>query len=163
MKTLLIVYHSTTGATQAMAQAVADGARSEEGLRVRVLTASQTTVNDILQADAYVFAAPEMLGSLSGLMKDLFDRSYYGVLDQVNGRPYAAVVCAGSDGQGAARQLERIATGWRLKSVAPTMVVCTHAQMPETILAPKRMAEETLQAGRTLGAGFAAGLVQGIF
>ena len=46
-------------------------------------------------------------------MKDFFDRTYYAVLDGINGRPYAALICAGSDGQNAARQIERIATGWR--------------------------------------------------
>ena len=56
-------------------------------------------------ASAYIFVAPENLGALSGTMKEFFDRTYYGVLDRVSGRPYAAIIAAGSDGQGAARQL----------------------------------------------------------
>ena len=44
-------------------------------------------------------------------MKDFFDRTYYPVLDQISGRPYATLICAGSDGHNAARQVERIATG----------------------------------------------------
>ena len=35
----------------------------------------------------------------------------YDALDRVNGRPYAAVIAAGTDGAGAARQLQRIARG----------------------------------------------------
>ena len=73
---------------------------------------------DVLEADGYVFAAPENLGSLAGVMKDFFDRCYYPVLDRVAGRPYAAMVCAGSDGHNAVRQMQRITTGWRLKPVA---------------------------------------------
>jgi hypothetical protein len=54
---------------------------------------------------------------MAGIMKDFFDRTYYPVLDRINGRPYAVLICAGSDGQNAARQIERIATGWRLRAI----------------------------------------------
>ena len=132
-KTLLVVYHSMTGGTQQMAQAAAEGARGESGVQVRLLHAPQAQPEDVLGADGYVFATPENLAAMSGLMKDFFDRCYYAALDRVNGRPYALLVCAGSDGQNAVRQLERIATGWRLRSVAAALVVCTHAQTPEDI------------------------------
>ncbi|WP_370263687.1 flavodoxin family protein [Limnobacter sp.] len=163
MKTLLIAYHSRTGATHAMAQAVGNGASAETNVKVLVQPATETTSEHVLQADAYVFAAPEMLGSMSGLMKDLFDRTYYDVLDQINGRPFATVVCAGSDGQGAVRQIQRIATGWRLNAIAPALVVCTHAQTAQAILAKKQLGASDLQRGFDLGEGFAAGLAQGIF
>ena len=88
---------------------------------------------------------------------------YYGALDQINGRPYAVLICAGSDGQNAARQVERIATGWRLKPVAPPLVVCTHAQTPEAILRPKVIGAEDLARCRETGATIAAGLVLGVF
>src|SRR5262245_25673704 len=116
-KTLLVVYHSMTGGTAQMAQAAADGASEESGVRVRLIRAPQAQPDDVLDADGYVFATPENLAAMSGLMKDFFDRCYYAALDQVNGRPYVTLVCAGSDGQNAARQVDRIATGWRLKSI----------------------------------------------
>ena len=74
---------------------------------------------------------------MAGRMKDFFDRCYYPALDRINGRPYATLVCAGSDGENAARQIARIATGWRLRPVADPLIVCTHAQTPEAILAAK--------------------------
>jgi multimeric flavodoxin WrbA len=163
MKTLLIVHVSFTGGTRQMAEAAAEGARAEEGVQVRLLQAPQAGPEDLLAADGYVFAAPEMLGSMAGLMKDLFDRCYYPLLERLQGRPYAALVCAGSDGQGAARQIERIATGWRLQAVAPTRVVCTHAQTPQAIQAPKRLQPAELDACRELGAALAAGLALGVF
>ena len=119
MKTLLIVYHSLTGGTRQMAEAAADAARAEEGVDVRLLRAVDAGPADVLAADGYLFAAPENLASLAGLMKDFFDRCYYPVLGQANGRPYAVMICAGSDGRNALRQVERIATGWRLKQIAP--------------------------------------------
>ena len=162
-KTLLIVYHSLTGGTQQMAEAVRTGAAAEAGCAVRLLHAAQAGPADVLAADGYVFATPENLAAMSGQLKDFFDRSYYPVLDQVNGRPYASLVCAGSDGSNAARQIERIATGWRLKAVAEPLIVCTHAQTPEAILAPKHIGADDLERCRALGEALAAGLVLGIF
>jgi hypothetical protein len=73
------------------------------------------------------------------------------------------MVCAGSDGQGAARQVERIATGWRLKPVAPTLIVNVQAQTPEAILARKVIGPDDLQRCRELGAALASGLMLGVF
>ena len=85
------------------------------------------------------------------------------MLDRIQGRPYAVMVCAGSDGSNAVRQIERIATGWRLKAVAPALIVCTHAQTPEQILAPKTVGSTELARCADLGEGLAAGLAAGVF
>jgi multimeric flavodoxin WrbA len=103
------------------------------------------------------------LGSVAGMMKDFFDRTYYAVLERINGRPYLSLICAGSDGHGAALQIARVAAGWRLKSVADPLIVCTHAQTPEQILAPKRIDEQSLARCEELGRTIAAGLSVGIF
>src|SRR5512135_1834414 len=162
MKTLLIVYHSMTGGTLQMARAAAEGA-AESALQVELLHAPDADAKDLLRADGYIFATPENLAAMSGLMKDFFDRNYYAVLEQLNGRPYASLVCAGSDGANAARQIERIAAGWRLKPVAAPLIVCTYAQTPDAILRPKQIGAPELQACRELGAALAAGLVLGVF
>jgi multimeric flavodoxin WrbA len=162
-KTLLVVYHTMTGGTAQMAQAAAEGARDEPGVQVRLLRATKAGPDDVLGADGYVFATPENLAAIAGLMKDFFDRCYYPVLDRINGRPYAVLVCAGSDGQNAVRQIDRIATGWRLRSVAPALIVCTHAQTPEAILRPKQIGEADLAQCRELGAALAAGMALGVY
>jgi multimeric flavodoxin WrbA len=163
MKTLLIVYHSQTGGTRQMAEAAAEGARQEPCVNVRLLHAAQAQAADVLQADGLVFATPENLAAISGQLKDFFDRTYYPVLDRVQGRPYASLICAGSDGHNAARQIERIATGWRLKAVAEPLIVCTQAQTTEAILAPKQIGEDDLMACQALGESMAAGLALGVF
>ncbi|OUL98952.1 flavodoxin family protein [Variovorax sp. JS1663] len=162
-KTLLIVYHSMTGGTRQMVEAAHAGASPDTGIEVRLLQAAQASAPDVLAADGYIFGTPENLASMSGQLKDFFDRSYYGALDQINGRPYATLICAGSDGQNAARQIERIATGWRLRRVAEPLIVCTHAQTPEAILAPKQIGDDDLARCRTLGEAMAAGLALGVF
>lgn len=146
-----------------MAEAAAEAASTESGARVLLRQAAETSPEHVLQADGYVFATPENLAAMSGMMKDFFDRCYYAALDRVNGRPYAVLVCAGSDGTNAARQIERIATGWRLKAVAEPVIICTQAQTPEAILAPKTIAQDKLVRCREVGALMAAGLAMGVF
>lgn len=163
MRTLLIVYHSQTGGTRQMAEAAAAGARQEGGVHVRLLHASQAGPDDVLQADGYVFATPENLAAISGVLKDFFDRCYYPALERLNGRPFASLICAGSDGHNAARQIDRIATGWRLKAVAEPLIVCTRVQSTEAILAPKHIGEDELMACGALGESMAAGLALGVF
>ena len=163
MKHLLVVYHSMTGATEQLARAAVAGASIEEGVEVRLMRAPEAQSADVLAADGYLFATPENLASMAGLMKDFFDRIYYDALDRVNGRPYAAVVAAGTDGAGAARQIQRIATGLRLKEVAPPTIVRNGAQTPEQIRAMKVVPEPDLATARELGAALAAGLAAGIF
>ena len=162
-QTLLIVYHSHTGGSAQMAQAAAKGARTEAGVAVQLLPAAQAQPGDVLGAAGYLFVCPENLAAISGLMKDFFDRCYYPVLWRIEGRPYATMVCAGSDGQNAARQIARIATGWRLQPVAEPLIVCTHAQSPEAIAAPKHIGADDLARCQDLGQALAAGLALGIF
>ncbi len=163
MKQFLIVFHSMTGAAEQLAGAAAAGARDETEVETRLVTAAGAGVDDMLQADGYLFATPENLATMAGLMKDFFDRVYYPVLDRINGRPYATIIAAGTDGTGAARQVQRIATGLRLREVAPPLVIRNGAQTPEAILAPKVVPAADLARARELGAGLAAGLASGIF
>jgi multimeric flavodoxin WrbA len=163
MKSLLIVYHSMTGGTMQMARAAASGAAVEPSVSVRLLTAAAAGATDLLDADGYVFATPENLAAMSGQLKDFFDRTYYAALDRINGRPYAVLICAGSDGRNAAQQIDRIAAGWRLKAVADSLIICTRAQTPQEILSPKTIAAEQLGRCADIGATLAAGIALGIF
>ena len=162
VKTLLIVYHTMTGGSRQMAEAAQRGA-SEHEVEARLVEARNASGDDVLDADGYIFVTPENLAAMSGVMKDFFDRTFYAVLDRIIGRPYATLVCAGSDGQNAVRQIDRICTGWRLKRVSEPLIVCTHAQTPEKILAPKTIAAEDLERCAEIGAAIAAGLALGIF
>ncbi len=163
MKRLLIVWHSMTGGARQMAAAAADAAVAQGDVDVRLLPAAEAGGDDVLAADAYLFVTPENLASMSGVMKDFFDRVYYAALDRINGRPYAILICAGSDGASAVRQIQRIATGLRLREVAEPLIVLTGAQTPEAILAPKTIASEELERCAEIGGALAAGLATGVF
>jgi flavodoxin len=162
-KRLLIVYHSLTGGTRQMAEAAAAGAARAGEVPVRLERAIDTQPASLLESSGYLFACPENLASMAGLMKDFFDRCYYPLLERIEGRPYGTLICAGSDGTNAARQIERIVTGWRLKAMAPPLIVCTYAQTPERILAPKTIPTSQLERCEELGATLAAGIDLGIF
>jgi len=155
---LLIIWHSRTGGSRALAEAAAAGA-----VGASLVAADDVTPDRLLAAGGYLFVGPENLAALSGAMKEMFDRCYYPCLGRIEGRPYATIICAGSDGENAQRQLDRIATGWRLRRVADPVIVNTAAQTPEAILAPKTIPANRLAEARDLGAALAEGLAAGIF
>ncbi|MBH0113050.1 NAD(P)H-dependent oxidoreductase [Novosphingobium sp. YJ-S2-02] len=165
---LLIVWHSRTGASRALAQAAHTGALAAQGSEearasMRLIEAAEVAPADLLGARGYIFACPENLASMSGAMKEMFDRCYYPVLGRIEGRAYATVIAAGSDGSGAQAQIDRIVTGWRLRRVAEPMIVNLEAQTPEAILAPKTVPDKRLAQCRELGEALAEGLSMGVF
>jgi NAD(P)H-dependent FMN reductase len=156
---LAIVWHSRTGAAEAMAGA----ARAGAGDAGRLIAAAEARPEMLLDASAYLFVCPENLGGLTGMMKEMFDRCYYPLLGRIEGRAYATAIAAGSAGQGAQAQIDRIVTGWRLRRVAEPIIVNLNAQTPEAILAPKVVPADSLRQCRELGAALAEGLRLGVF
>lgn len=156
---LAIIWHSRTGASQAMAEA----AFAAAGSRACLLAAGDVSSEDLLRAQGYLFVCPENLGTMSGAMKEMFDRCYYPLLGMIEGRPYASIIAAGSDGRGAQLQLDRIVTGWRLRRVAEALIVNLNAQTSEAILAPKQVPQAMLDQCAQLGEALAEGIAIGLF
>ena len=161
MRGLLIVWHSRTGGSRQMAMAAHEAACTETS--ATLLRARDAGPEDLLGAQGYIFCAPENLAALSGEMKEFFDRCYYPLLGRIEGRPYAQMICAGSDGSNATRQIARIAQGWRLRPVQEALIICTHAQTQEQILSAKTISEADLARCRDLGLALGAGLAMGSF
>ena len=92
-KTLLIIWHSRTGGSEALALAAARGASVAPDVRFDLRRAQDVDADTLLVAAGYLFVAPENLAALSGAMKEMFDRTYYAVLGQIEGRPYATIIC----------------------------------------------------------------------
>ena len=125
MKHLLIVYHSKTGNTQLLTDAVVRGAMNCEvtAVEVRVLRAPEAGPGDLLWADALLLGTPENFGYLSGAVKDFLDRTFYEVEGKLAPLPYAMFVSAGNDGTGAVRAMERIANGYPFVAVQDPLIV----------------------------------------
>ncbi len=151
---LLIVYHSQSGTTEAMAQAVIRGASDPaiEGVRLRVRAALDAGPEDVLWAHGVILGTPENFGYMSGGLKTFLDRSYHACLEQTQGLPWALFVRAGNDGTGAVDSVERIVAGLRWKPIGAPLVVAGPAE-----------AGDYAAACEELGMTMAAGLEAGIF
>ncbi len=152
-KNLLIVYHSQSGTTSKMADAVIKGAKHPDikGVEVRVRDALEASPEDVLWADGMILGTPENFGYMSGAMKYFLDRVYYPCEDKVGGTPYGLFVRAGNDGSGAITSINRILTGLAVK------------QVQEPVLIAGEFDESRLGECEELGMTMAAGLESGVF
>jgi multimeric flavodoxin WrbA len=151
MAKILIVYHSQTGNTEKMANAVAEGARGIEGVDVILKKAADATLDDLLTADGLAVGTPENFGYMSGMVKDFFDRTFYGAQEKVFRKPFVVFISAGNDGTGALRAIERIALGYKFKTVY------------QPVIAKGAITEEIIDQCHELGATIAGGCQMGIY
>jgi NAD(P)H-dependent FMN reductase len=152
-KHLLVVFHSRSGGTQALADAAIAGATSDDidGVDVRVKRAFDAEAEDVRWCDAILLGTPENFGYMSGALKDFFERIYYVLIDETPGLPYALFVKGGHDGDGAVRSVERILTGLKWRAALPPLLVTGD------------LSDDHLEQAHELGLTIAAGLEAGIF
>ncbi len=155
MKRLLIVYHSQFGATAQLARAALAGARPVDGVESVLQRAADTGIDDMLRADALLIATSENFGGIAGMIKDFLERIYYPCETKVAGRPYATIVSAGTDGTGALLQVDRIATGLRLRRVHAG-VLYKSGLTAQVHVVPGPVLAQCEELGATLAEGLAA-------
>jgi multimeric flavodoxin WrbA len=150
-KRLLVVAHTPSPNTVRLRDAVLDGAREIEGVEIASVAPLAATPEHVLAADAIILGTTEILGYMSGALKDFFDRCYCPCLERTQGRPYALYIRAGNDGTGARRSVETIVTGLRWRKVQ------------EPLILRGEWREDFADACRELGMAMAAGLEAGVF
>lgn len=151
MTDITVVYHSQSGANEALAQAAYDGACLADGAVVKVLRAVDTDSSVLLDSKAVVLCFAEMNGAIAGGMKALLDRIFYPLIDQQKVLPALVCMSVGNDGTGALTQFNRIATGMALSVVAEPQIV---KGMPDS---------NALSETRDLAHGLAEGVLMGIY
>ena len=153
MKHLLIVYHSKTGHTTQLAEAVYAGATDAEveGVEVRFKLAAEADADDLRWANGLILGTPENFGYMSGMLKDFLDRTYYEVEGELQPLPYAIFISAENDGTGAVSAIQRIAKGYPFTEVCAPLIV------------KGALKKADLVAARELGLTLAAGLEAGIY
>ena len=151
LKSLLIVYHSQSGTCARLACAARKGAIREVSLQATLMRAWDAGVRQMAEADGLLLVAAENSGTLSGTMKDFFDRTLYPSIRRDLVLPYALLISAGNDGRGACAQAERIASGYPLVSAA------------EPVILRGEYSSVQAQTATELGEAFATGLCMGIF
>ena len=70
---ILVIYHSQTGNTKTMAEAVTRGANSVPNVRASMKTASEATLEDLLECHGVAIGSPEYFGYMAGMVKDIVD------------------------------------------------------------------------------------------
>jgi len=153
MCTILVIYHSQSGHTRRMAEAVAKGAASIERVAVALKEASDASIEDLLQCDGLAIGSPEYFGYMAGRVKDFFDRTYEAARGrkEVFKKPYVLFVSAGNDGTGAVNHIERICLGYQFKKVY------------DPVVAKGEITSDVLATCDELGKTIAAGCREGIY
>lgn len=152
MKQLLLIFHSQSRRSEALALNCYSGAVAAEEVAVRLLRAVDADADDLLQADAVVFFTPENFAAIAGGMKDFLDRVFY-PMERAEKRalPYALVISAGNAGSSTVQQFERIMGGIAAKPIQAAQII--HGK-PGT---------QELAAMQEMGEALAVGLQMGVF
>jgi flavorubredoxin len=150
-KSILVIYHSQGGTMKLMAHRLARGAAKEKNVAIILKKAVDANVDDLLNCDGLAIGSPEYFGTMAGMIKDFFDRTYQAAQNKTIGLPYIVFVCAGNDGRGALSQIERIAAGYKWEKVQ------------EHIRVVGSPTEQDLVGLEELGQTLAAGVDFGIF
>jgi len=150
-KNILVIYHSQGGTLEILAKRLVKGAAKEKNITVTLKKAADARLEDLLNCNGIAIGSPEYFGTMAGLIKDFFDRTYEAAQEKTIGLPYIVFVSAGNDGRGAITQIERIAAGYKWKKVQ------------EAIRVVGVPTENDLVAVEDLGHALAAGIDFGVF
>jgi flavorubredoxin len=138
MKSLLIVYHSQSGNTEAMAKAIAEGATAA-GANVTLKKAVEANDTDLLGCDAVAIGTPNYFSYMAGMVKDFFDRVWIVVREKLADKPYVAFGSYGGGGTVAIESVEHICDGLKMKKIC------------EAVTAQREPSAENIAACKELG------------
>ena len=149
MSTVLIVYHSLTGNTEEMAQAVAEGAGSVPGTEVVIKKAADADAKDLIGAEAVAFGTSTNFAYISGGLKDFFDRSLIECQEKTTDKPYCAFTSSGMGKRRALDVIDGIASAFKLKKIDEGVMAHGKAT-PEIIDELREMGKRVAQAASKL-------------
>jgi NAD(P)H dehydrogenase (quinone) len=92
---VLVMYHSRTGNTKKLAEAVAGGVRGVEGVSCVLKTASEVKREDFLDSAGIIAGSPVYFGTMAAELKAVFDR-YVAIRDRMEDKVGAAFATSGS-------------------------------------------------------------------
>ena len=133
-----------------MANRFAQGAAREEDVDLIFKKAGNAILDDLLRCNAIAIGSPEYFGTMAGMIKDFFDRTFASAQEKTIGLPFVLFVCAGNDGRGAITQIEKIAAGYKWRKALE------HIRIVGTPTESDLVAIEDL--GHTLASGVAFGI-----
>lgn len=135
---------------ETMVSRFALGAAKEQETNIVLKKAGDANTTDLFDCEAIAIGSPEYFGTMAGMIKDFFDRTFEAAQEKTIGLPFVVFVCAGNDGRGAITQIERIAAGYKWKKVLEHLRV---------VGAPtKKDLADVEELGQTLAAGVDFGI-----
>jgi NAD(P)H dehydrogenase (quinone) len=147
---VLIVYHSRTGNTKKMAEAVAEGAGAVVRAEVTVKPVDQCAVDDLLAADAIIMGTPVYYGTMAAELKKLIDDSVTHHGDLV-GKVGGAFATCGTTGGGAETAVLDILKAWLIHGMIIQGEALGSHYGPVCVGAPDQHArEECLKLGKAV-------------
>ena len=83
MPKILISYYSKSGNTKKMAQGILQGIEVIKDIHGKILSTSETTIDDLFDSDAIIIGSPTYFGTMAAPVKKLIDESvkYFGKLE----------------------------------------------------------------------------------
>lgn len=150
MASLLICYYSRSGNTRKMAEKVAAGADSVEGVAVALKKVKETSLEDLLGADGIILGSPTYFGVMAAEAKDLVDRSvkYFG---KMIGKVGGAFTSSGGVGGGNETTIASILQAWLIHGMVVQGQQKGSHYGPVAVGAPDEgVEEECIRYGRQL-------------
>jgi NAD(P)H-dependent FMN reductase len=152
-KHLLIIAHTPSVNTRALADAALRGASTDDAgeVKAQAMSPFDVVADDLLAADGVILGTTENIGYMAGATKDMFDRCYNTWLGRTEAMPVGLYIRAGLDGTATRQALEGIFSAQRWRLVAAPLIL--HGNWSDSY--PTQVEE--------LATAMAAGLDAGIF
>lgn len=96
---ILVLYYSKGGNTRRLAEAVAEGVDSVEGIRAVLRDTDHVSKDDFLTSEGVIAGSPVYFGSMAAGMKKVFD-DYVGIRKKMEGKVGAAFATSGDPSGG---------------------------------------------------------------
>jgi NAD(P)H dehydrogenase (quinone) len=94
MEKVLVLYHSKGGNTRRLAESIAEGVNSVEGVTGFLKSTETVTKEDFLAADGIIAGSPVYFGVMAAELKKIFD-DFVGVRKKMEGKVGAAFATSG--------------------------------------------------------------------
>jgi multimeric flavodoxin WrbA len=155
-KSIIIVAHTPSPNTVAMAAAILEGAQDDviDNVETTIVSPFDCDSERVLASDCLILFTTENFGYMSGALKDFFERVYYPCLadpQRNDAKPFSVVIKAGLDGTGTEVSVGKITTGLKWRTVQET-TICKGDYEPKFL-------EQCRNLGLTIAASLDAGII----
>ena len=122
MPKVLVAYYSKTGKTKQVAEAIAEGAKSVEGVDVEIKNVADINAKQAVEAAGFAFGSPAYFSMMSGPLLTLLTELYF-VRDKLAGKPMVAFATGGGSQTKTTANIEGILKAFNPKLILPGLAI----------------------------------------